>query len=258
MSNRIFARIASSLLAAGMIAGAFTTSATTVHAAGSAAAQTTAAAAQTTTDSKTAQTTDATKAATRFATTSVNVRKGPGTNYDIVRTVSRGTKVCVVSTTNGWSLLEDGTYINANYLTDTRSNAVYNWTSVQHDESYYEYALVTKDGPGAWFMDADNCQAEVDNGYLSDYIYTEAGTHFYAVESRTSMGKAVQNLQVGDLVTIDGVTIMIDGAVYGNYNTGNANSMWAEAGYQTGIQTCIPPYHGPIVFKYGHPVETEE
>lgn len=52
----------------------------------------------------------------KCATTSVNMRAGPSTSNKIVKTISTGTKVCVVSTSNGWSKLNNGNYISSKYL----------------------------------------------------------------------------------------------------------------------------------------------
>jgi len=50
------------------------------------------------------------------ATDYLNIRTGPGTNYSKVKTINPGTIVCVVSTSNGWSKLDDGNYASASYL----------------------------------------------------------------------------------------------------------------------------------------------
>ena len=38
-----------------------------------------------------------------YTSSSVNVRSGPGSNYKVVRSLAKGTKVTVVSTASGWS-----------------------------------------------------------------------------------------------------------------------------------------------------------
>ena len=54
-------------------------------------------------------------------TTGLNIRKGAGTNYAKVKTVSAGTTVCVVSISNGWAKLSDGTYCSSQYLSKSGS-----------------------------------------------------------------------------------------------------------------------------------------
>ncbi len=51
---------------------------------------------------------------------SLNVRKGPGTNYSVLTTLSGGTKVTVKSTEDGWSKITTGNttgYVSSKYLT---------------------------------------------------------------------------------------------------------------------------------------------
>ena len=44
---------------------------------------------------------------TKYVTaTTLNVRSGAGTNYSIIGSLSKGTKVEVISTTNGWSKIK--------------------------------------------------------------------------------------------------------------------------------------------------------
>ena len=49
----------------------------------------------------------------------VNFRSGPSTSYSIISTLSKGTKVEVISTTNNWSkIIYDGKigYVSSEYL----------------------------------------------------------------------------------------------------------------------------------------------
>lgn len=48
--------------------------------------------------------------------TTLNVRKGPGTNYARVSSLTNGTIVEVVKTQNGWMQLKDGNWVAGNYL----------------------------------------------------------------------------------------------------------------------------------------------
>ena len=50
-------------------------------------------------------------------------RSGPGTNYEKKKTFSKGDPVCVVSTTNGWAKLIDGTYVFAKYLSSNNPSS---------------------------------------------------------------------------------------------------------------------------------------
>jgi cell wall-associated NlpC family hydrolase len=54
----------------------------------------------------------------------VNFRKGPGTNHAVITSLSKGTKVGVISESNGWSKINyNGTigYMSSNYLKDVNS-----------------------------------------------------------------------------------------------------------------------------------------
>ena len=56
-----------------------------------------------------------------YATTTVNVRSGPGTEYDIVKSVYAGDQIDVVAvTSNGWYKTYNGNYINKDYTTETK------------------------------------------------------------------------------------------------------------------------------------------
>lgn len=61
----------------------------------------------------------AASAATAFASTTVNVRSGPGTDYRVVDSLRRGERVDVQRCIGSWCLVEkagpDG-WVNANYL----------------------------------------------------------------------------------------------------------------------------------------------
>jgi len=52
----------------------------------------------------------------KVTTASVNIRNGPSTSFNRVKTLRSGVTLCVVSTKNGWALLSDGTYVKADYL----------------------------------------------------------------------------------------------------------------------------------------------
>ncbi len=60
--------------------------------------------------------------------TSVRVRSGPGTDYDIVSHLSRGTKIDVLSTSHGWARMtlwtgSDEAYISTKYISRTKPSS---------------------------------------------------------------------------------------------------------------------------------------
>ncbi|MCR4689385.1 MAG: SH3 domain-containing protein [Saccharofermentans sp.] len=67
---------------------------------------------------------EATYYATVTAGEFLNVRKGPGTEYDKVGTLTRGQAVTVVArTSNGWYKTADGYYVSETYLATTAPTA---------------------------------------------------------------------------------------------------------------------------------------
>lgn len=55
-------------------------------------------------------------------TTYLNVRKGPGSDYQQVAKLAPGMEVIVVAKTDSnWYKLEDGFYVSADYIKDTKS-----------------------------------------------------------------------------------------------------------------------------------------
>ena len=77
--------------------------------------------------------------------TTLNVRSGAGTNYSIIGSLSKGTKVEVISTTNGWSKIKyNGStgYVSSQYLSSSASdNSTSTSTSVSKVISYAKKLL---------------------------------------------------------------------------------------------------------------------
>ena len=66
------------------------------------------------------KTNKSTSSSVRYVTaSSLNIRKGPSTNYGTAGSYSRCQKVTVVSTSNGWAKLSTGKYVSAQYLSKT-------------------------------------------------------------------------------------------------------------------------------------------
>lgn len=102
-----------------------TSSETAETSAASSAATTTAA---TTTEATTTTTAETTAAITEkelylavYAKTTVNVRKGPGTEYDVVKNVFAGDQIDVIAvTSNGWYKTYNGNYVKSSLTTETK------------------------------------------------------------------------------------------------------------------------------------------
>ena len=83
---------------------------------------------------------------TKYVTaTTLNVRSGAGTNYSIIGSLSKGTKVEVISTKNGWSKIKyNGStgYVSSQYLSSSASdNSTSTSTSVSKVISYAKKLL---------------------------------------------------------------------------------------------------------------------
>lgn len=84
----------------------------------------------------------------------------------------------------------------------------------------------------------------------------EYRSNYFAADILTTVGKQIRLLRKGDIITVGGRRVAIDGEVYGNYRTDSLVDIQerVRAGYGEAVcfQTCVPPYHGPIVIKCGH------
>ena len=96
----------------------------------------TTAAAETTAES-TASTTAAKETVTEkelylavYATTAINVRSGPGTNYDVVKGLNQGDQIDVIAeTSNGWYKTYNGNYVSKDYVSEKKPSATTTNTS---------------------------------------------------------------------------------------------------------------------------------
>ena len=81
-----------------------------------------------TTEAATTTTAETTEAITEkelylavYAKTTINVRKGPGTEYDVVKNVFAGDQIDVIAvTSNGWYKTYNGNYVKASLTTETK------------------------------------------------------------------------------------------------------------------------------------------
>lgn len=91
-------------------------------------------------------------------------------------------------------------------------------------------------------------QAAIDAGSLVTWA-----PGYLAADINSSYGSLIRSLGVGSRLVVNGRTIVIDGEVYGNYNTDYVDDMKARAGWpDVMIQTCLPSGGGAVVAKYGH------
>ena len=81
---------------------------------------------------------------TVYATTTINVRSGPGTEYDVVKNVFAGDAIDVVAeTSNGWYKTYNGNYVKKEYTTETKPQATATPKPTQRQSSEEETTRAT-------------------------------------------------------------------------------------------------------------------
>lgn len=188
---------------------------------------------------------------TMYTTISLSVRSQPEKSGNRIGTLSNGTGVHVTGKCQqtGWYRIDynDKTgYVSDRYMSDSKPQ------SQPSPVSNADRTFSTSGVRYSWTSHGST-QRDVDNGYIIQYT-----DDYFAADIKTFMGKQIRSLKKGDIVSINGRKVMIDGEVYDNYNTGsveNGRKKIEAKGYEYNsvcFQTCIPPYHGPIVIKFGH------
>lgn len=67
-----------------------------------------------------------------YATTAINVRSGPGTGYDVVKSLNAGDQIDVIAeTSNGWYKTYNGNYVSKDYVSETKPASTPKTTSKQ-------------------------------------------------------------------------------------------------------------------------------
>jgi len=147
---------------------------------------------------------------TVYTTTTVNIRKGPGTNYDTYKTVTSGTKLTIVAETdNGWYKTDNGYYIKAQYTTTKKpatATPTPTSTSNKHDTSkpFDEYV---KSFLGIPYVFGTSSTSSCDCSGLVKYVFSK----YYGIvlphsaRSQYTYGTAAdtKNLKCADLVFFD-------------------------------------------------------
>lgn len=140
-------------------------------------------------------------------TSSLNVRKGAGTNYSVIATVKSGQKVGILSSKNGWYnvLLSNGKkgWVSSKYIKVSNGDP----NSVLQDNTNTNkaakiVALVKKQlgKPYEWGAEGPN---SFDCSGLTYYVYKQHGiTLPRSSKAQSQKGKTISksNLQAGDLV----------------------------------------------------------
>ena len=144
---------------------------------------------------------------------SVNFRKGPGTNYGVIRSLSRGTKVGYISESNGWAKINhNGTigYMSASYLGDEsitpEDNNGGNITALSESkaDAVIAYAKQQLGKPYVWGAEGPD---SFDCSGFTQYVFKKSvGVSIPRVSrDQSKFGQSVSrsNLQKGDLIFFD-------------------------------------------------------
>ncbi|CEN82636.1 cell wall hydrolase; phosphatase-associated protein [[Clostridium] sordellii] len=138
----------------------------------------------------------------------VNFRKGPGTNYSVITSLNKGTKVGYISESNGWAKVNyNGTigYMSVNYIGDVNSNpgAGESGTS-QGADAVISLAKQQLGKPYVWGAEGPS---SFDCSGFTQYVFKNAaGKNLPRVSKEQSkFGQSVNksNLQKGDLIFFD-------------------------------------------------------
>ncbi|WP_195345959.1 SH3 domain-containing protein [Paraclostridium sordellii] len=138
----------------------------------------------------------------------VNFRKGPGTNYSVITSLNKGTKVGYISESNGWAKVNyNGTigYMSANYIgyVDSNSGAGESGTS-QGADAVISLAKQQLGKPYVWGAEGPG---SFDCSGFTQYVFKNAAGKILPRVSKeqSKFGQSVNksNLQKGDLIFFD-------------------------------------------------------
>ena len=168
------------------------------------------------TNSSTSNETTSTPTTTMYVTpdAGLNLRKGAGTSYSVIKTLSKGTAVTVHSSNNGWSKISvngvEG-YVSTSYLSSTKpstsgsssSSSSNSSTSVSVDK-VLNFAHQQLGKPYVWGAQGPN---SFDCSGLIYYVYKNAANitlpRTSVEQSKFGTTVSKSNLKAGDLVFFD-------------------------------------------------------
>ena len=144
---------------------------------------------------------------TQYVTaTTLNVRSGAGTSYSVLGSLSKGTKVEVISTTNGWSKISyNGStgYVSSQYLSSSSTDSSTSTTS----SSVNKVISLAKSLLGKSYVWGAQGPSTFDCSGFTYYVFKNAAniTLPRVSQDQSTYGTYVSksNLKVGDLVFFD-------------------------------------------------------
>ena len=161
---------------------------------------------------------NATPTSTMYTTPEIglNLRKGPGTSYSVIRTLSKGTAVTVHSSSNGWSKISvngvEG-YVSTSFLSSTNpstsesssSSSSNSSTSVSVDK-VLDFAHQQLGKPYVWGAQGPN---GFDCSGFTYYVFKNAAgitlPRTSSAQSKYGTYVSKSNLKAGDLIFFDTV-----------------------------------------------------
>ena len=144
---------------------------------------------------------------TQYVTaTTLNVRSGAGTSYSVLGSLRKGTKVEVISTTNGWSKINyNGSigYVSSQYLSSSSTDSSTSTTS----SSVNKVISLAKSLLGKSYVWGAQGPSTFDCSGFTYYVFKNAAniTLPRVSQDQSTYGTYVSksNLKVGDLVFFD-------------------------------------------------------
>ena len=144
---------------------------------------------------------------TQYVTaTTLNVRSGAGTSYSVLGSLSKGTKVEVISTKNGWSKINyNGSigYVSSQYLSSSSTDSSTSTTS----SSVNKVISLAKSLLGKSYVWGAQGPSTFDCSGFTYYVFKNAAniTLPRVSQDQSTYGTYVSksNLKVGDLVFFD-------------------------------------------------------
>ena len=166
--------------------------------------------------SSSASTSTSTSKSTKYVTPSagLNLRKGPSTKYSVIKKLSKGTKVTLVSSSNGWSKVKVGGttgYVSSSYLSSKKQSTASSSTSSTSSSStstssskVINYAKKLLGKPYVWGAQGPN---GFDCSGFTYYVFKNSAgktlPRTSSAQSRYGTSVSKKNLKAGDLVFFD-------------------------------------------------------
>jgi len=178
---------------------------------------------------------------TKYATTNLNVRSGPGTNYDRVSGLSFRHSVEIVGESDNWLVTSNGDFIYGRLLTDTQPPVPV--TPVAPSAS-----TTTTDAAGriirwsTWHANTgEQAQVSACTGGLTLHrsVADFVGYRYFALH-RGCGGYRQLRLNVGDYMQIDGVTYQLISERTARSGLSSEVYQFLDTGYDAAIQTTLP------------------